>query len=224
MARGSREIFAEDDVPALRFEDAEDGHGSRSASTHRGNLDEISQTDDPFVELKQKQESLLRIRQELERTQRETEELEIRKNKEVRFSHGRREICERLSRSLAKLDRELYNSQKAIEEISATRESFQRHLDALCDIHPELWHRSELDVELDQAIGAVEDAEEEYSKSIRRLAAVIPMRENASGLGGLSTGSLPTDFKGWLLLGLAFTLPMIITALLVAVIVVKLSS
>lgn len=224
MARGSREIFAEDDVPDLRFEDAGNEAGARSAFAQHGGMDEVASDDDPYEELKQKQEALLRIRQQLERTQRETEELEIRKNKEERFSHGRRDICERLSRSLAKLDRELYNSQKAIEEISATREAFQHHLDALCDIHPELWHRNELDVELDRAIGAVEDAEEEYAKSMRRIAAVVPMRENMGPLGGLSAGSLPTDFKGWMLLGLAFTLPMIVAALLAAILVVKLGS
>ncbi|TLD69843.1 hypothetical protein FEM03_16110 [Phragmitibacter flavus] len=173
----------------------------------------MTSEDDPFTELKHKQESLLRIRQELEKTQRETEELELRKNKEERFSNGRREVCERLARSLAKLDRELYNSQKAIEEISTARDSFQRHLDALRDIHPESWHRGALEEELDRSIGAVEDAEDDYSKAIRRLATVMPMREEGGAFAALASGMLPADFKGWMLLGFAFTLPVMLAAI-----------
>lgn len=221
MAKASQ-IFAEDDAPVLRFEDAEgDVRGRLVGGGHRDVDDGGGFEDDPFSELKQKQESLLRIRQELERTQRETEELELRKGKEERFSLGRRDICERMSRSLAKLERELYHSQKAIEEISVTREAFQRHLDELREIHPEMWSRAALEDELDRAIGAVEDAEDEYAKSLRRLSAVMPMREEGGVFGG---GGLPSDFKGWMLLGLAFSLPMMVTGVLVAVLVLKLGA
>jgi hypothetical protein len=222
MARTSRELFAEDNVPVLRFEESDDFQAVRGSSNGHGrgeDFDAVSSGDDPFTELKQKQESLLRIRQELERTQRETEELELRKNKEDRFTNGRREICERLARSLSKLDRELYNSQKAIEEISAARDSFQRHLDELRDIHPESWNRGALEEELDRSIGAVEDAEDDYAKAIRRLATVMPMREEGGAFGALANGMLPADFKGWMLLGFAFSLPLIIAALVVVMLI-----
>lgn len=220
MTRTTRELYAdEDDGPILRFEE-EDGprntpgraaHHNSSASVHSG-----SGSDDPFSELKQKQESLLRIRQELERTQREAEELEARKQKEERFASGRKDICERLARSLAKLDRELYDSQKAIEEISVAREAFELHLNALKDIHPESWSRNGLDDELDRAIGAVDDAEDEYSKASRRLALVVKGHEEEVSA---SFGGLPQDFYALMRLGLAFSLPLIVAALLVALVI-----
>ena len=100
-----------------------------------------------------------------EKTQREAQELEARRSKEERFVNGRREICERLSRNLAKLERELYNAQKAVEEISSTREDFQQHLDTLRSLEP----ATQVADEMDRAIGAVEDAENEFSKTTRRL-------------------------------------------------------
>jgi hypothetical protein len=61
--------------------------------------------DDRYAELHDKQTNMVRLQQELERTRREARELELRRAKEERFDDGRREIAERLARSLAKLER-----------------------------------------------------------------------------------------------------------------------
>jgi len=218
MAKSNLVSFDEH-APVLRFEESDDfqslhvkagNYAATAPSSHVG----ISE--DPFSELKEKQESLLRIRQELEKTQRETQELEERKTKETRFNSGRRDISEKLARSLGRLERDLYNAQKAIEEISVARESLQYHLEGLRSIQPEAWNRSNLDEELDRAITAVEDAENDFSKTSRRLATVLP--EHASGKSSAAALSgLPADFATWVRFGLAFTLPLIITAIVVMI-------
>lgn len=209
-------MYYDREAPVLRFEESDDfsdyaakpnGHGhavSQSAPVSTGG-------EDPFTELKHKQESLLKLRQELERTQREAQELEAQRSKEERFTNGRRDITEKVSRNLARLERELYNAQKIIEEISVARESFEHHLEALRTIRPETWKRCDLNEELDRAIGAVEDAENEYGKASRRLATVLPESSQASFLAGsqLGGGALPQDFQGWLRAGFAFTLPLL---------------
>ncbi len=209
MTKSTSAIFNDGDIPVLRFEESDDfqKYSSKAAtSSHAESKPASSTHEDPYSELKQKQESLLKLRQELDRTQRETEELEARRRKEERFANGRRDISEKISRSLSRLDRELYNAQKIIEEITLARESYQRHLDALRSIHPESWKRGTLDEELDRSIGAVEDAEEAFNKSSRRLTTVLP--ENSGAKAALNGGfTLPQDFLSCMRLGLAFTLP-----------------
>jgi molecular chaperone GrpE (heat shock protein) len=213
----------DENAPVLRFEDSDDFNPQPIRS---GNYAAAAQapsmtiSEDPFSELKEKQESLVRIRQELERTHRETQELEIRKQKEGRFANGRREVCEKLTRSLGRLERDLYNSQKAIEEISVARETLQHHLESLRAIQPEAWKRANLDEELDRAIVSVEDAENDFAKSSRRLASILPESNSSAALssGGFA---MPQDFMACLRLGFAFTLPLIATAI-ITVLLVKL--
>ena len=211
-------MYYDREAPVLRFEESDDfqdfatrpnGHGQ--SVSHSSAASVSTSSEDPFSELKHKQESLLKLRQELDRTQREAQELEAQRGKEERFTNGRRDITEKVSRNLARLDRELYNAQKIIEEISVARESFEHHLEALRSIRPESWKRCDLNEELDRAIGAVEDAENEYGKASRRLATVLPEGSQASFLAGsqLGGGSLPQDFKSWAQAGFAFTLPLL---------------
>lgn len=215
-------MFYDREAPVLRFEESDDFNEYSSApakahaSTHGPGAAPVYISsaslgaEDPFSELKHKQESLLKLRQELERTQREAQELEAQRGKEERFTSGRREITEKISRNLARLERELYNAQKIIEEITVARESFEHHLEALRTIRPEAWNRADLNEELDRAIGAVEDAENEFGKASRRLATVLPEGSQAAFLAGVPHGSpLPQDFRSWMLAGLAFTLPLL---------------
>jgi len=221
MAKSNLVSFDEH-APVLRFEESDD---FQTFHTKAGNYAAsapspgVGVSEDPFSELKEKQESLLRIRQELEKTQREAQDLEVRKNKENRFNTGRRDISEKVARSLGRLERDLYNAQKAIEEISVARETLQHHLDGLRSIQPEAWKRVHLDEELDRAITAVEDAENDFAKTSRRLSTVLPDHGHGSGHSATSLSGLTHDFATWLRLGLAFTLPLIVTTLVVVVLV-----
>lgn len=212
MTKSTSALFNDGDIPVLRFEESDDfqKYSSKTSAPSRAESKSASSShDDPYSELKQKQESLLKLRQDLDRTQRETEELEARRRKEERFSNGRRDISEKISRSISRLERELYNAQKIIEEITLARESYQRHLDALRSIHPESWKRSTLDEELDRSIGAVEDAEDAFNKSSRRLTTVLP--DNSTSKPVLDGGfPFPYDFLSCMRLGLAFTLPFVL--------------
>src|SRR5205814_552023 len=135
MAKVTSGYFSDDHALELRFEEPSQGHApaSKRAANHGTNMpmSAYALEEDRYSELHDKKANMLRLQQELEKTQREAHELEVRRAKEERFNHGRREICERLARSLSKLERELYNAQKAVEEISSAREGYQQHLDTL---------------------------------------------------------------------------------------------
>jgi uncharacterized protein HemX len=209
-------FFDEQDAPELRFEEPENAHNNnktpRRAASYAAatTMPAVGISADSAGELKQKQAMALKLQQELDRTQREARELELRQQKEDRFHDGRRDMCERLSRGLAKLDRELHNSQKAVEEISVAREVYQHHLDTLRNISPEAIKQTHDEDTLDHAVGAVEDAEAEFAKANHRLASVMPGVAQHVG----APGGLPQDFGTWFRIGVAFTLPMAIVALI----------
>ena len=84
--------------------------------------------------------------------------------------------------------------------------------------------------ELDNALAAIEDAENDFAKGIRRLHAMGPMESNATGPINLEDADAPvlTSFTGnsdditaWLRRGFAFTLPLMATVL-VAIVLIRL--
>lgn len=204
-------VYDDDGNDVIRFEESDDFSHYPSSPTLEQRPDAAAHGNHD-VDLKRKQAELLQLRQELESKERETNRLEQRRQKEERFSKGRRNMCEQLSRTLVRLERELYNSQKAIEEISLARDTFERHLTILRDQQPELWERQTLDTELDLALAAMEDAEDEFARISRRLSAVVPHGGNTTGAAESSGVSgmlgLPEDFQACLRLGFAFTLPL----------------
>jgi len=212
----------DEDSSVLRFEESDDfsaypAKPSPSAKNSSGG----AEPDDPYGHLKFKQEELLRLRHELEKKEREATELEERRQKEERFATGRREMCEKFSKALARLERELYNSQKAIEEITVARSTFERHLDILRAQQPEAWQRGNIDADLDHALASIEDAEDEYGKSMRRLTSVLHQDGNAvSAPGAAPSGpiALPSDFRACARLGFAFTLPLGVMTVLILLI------
>lgn len=204
-------LMLDGDEPALRFEEASPRSpiAASSIHIHTQGPESDRQDHDPYTSLKRKQEELLKIRQQLEKTERETTHLETLRQKEERFDSGRREMTEKLSRSLARLERDLYNSHKAIEEITNARDLYSRHLEVMRGLQPESWQRGNLDAELDRSIGAIEDAEDEYAKVSRRLASTLPGEHAALEAQAHGSTALPRTFNEWLRCGFAFTLPLI---------------
>ena len=216
--------FLEEDDTAARFEDAghfDSPYPQRPTPAVNGFHEEPAASEPN--DLKRKQEELLRLRHALLEKERETTHLEARKEREERFNTGRREMCEKFARWLVRLERELYNAQKAIEEITVAKDLFDRHQNLLRGLQPESWQRSNIDAELDNALGAIEDAEDEFAKTSRRLSSVIaadPVAQNASQAPQATQhAALTDDFMHNMRRGLAFTLPlgvMVISAIILA--------
>ncbi len=214
----------EEDTSVLRFEESDDLSSSYNSRPSPFGSDSSVESDGHSpTDLKKKQEELLHLRHTLEQKEREANHLEQRRQKEERFTSGRREMGERFSRALVKLERELYNAHKAIEEISTAKNSFDRHIDILRSLQPEGWQRANLDAELDHALASIEDAEDEYGKTMRRVASILPQDPAAAAPALTLTppvptiiqgSALPTEFREQLRYGFAFTLPLGIIVLL----------
>jgi multidrug efflux pump subunit AcrA (membrane-fusion protein) len=159
------------------------------------------------------QEQLLQLRRQAEQIEKQNRELEELSRRQEELERGRAEMTDKLSRSLVILEREGYDSQKKLEQIRATHESFTQHLQLLEAIEPKSWNSAELPKELSRALSTVDDARTEFSQQRSRLEASggesteMDLPDVASGSVGLGGGR---SFVQWMQIGFAVTLPLII--------------
>src|SRR5205085_7109 len=142
---------------------------------------QVQKAQEQLIVLKRQQEQIEKQKRELEELSRRQEELE----------RGRTEMLDKLTRSLVVLEREAYDTQKKLEQIRATRESFGQHLELIEAIDPKSWNPADLHKELSRALSAVDDARAEFSQQRSRLQATdeaqsdVPLPEAAADVSDL---------------------------------------
>jgi hypothetical protein len=185
------------------------------------NEDEVNSAEHLDSQVQKAQEQLISLKRQQEQIEKQKRELEELSRRQEELERGRAEMGDKLTRSLVILEREAYDSQKKLEQIRATRESFEQHLLLLESIDPKGWNPAELNKELSRALSTVDDARAEFSQQRSRLSATtgedagdLPLPEAATdvGLGGANS------FMQWLQIGLALTLPLIVFGVLALVI------
>src|SRR3954465_5180889 len=165
---------------------------------------QVQKAHEQLLQLKRQQDQIEKQKRELEELSRRQEELE----------RGRAEMSDKLTRSLVILEREAYDTQKKLEQLRGTRESFGQHLELIEAIDPKSWNPAELHKELSRSLSTVDDARTEFSQQRSRLQAA----EQAHGdvglpdIAGEGEERLTGDrsFGQWVQVGLAFSLPLII--------------
>src|SRR5918992_491704 len=163
------------------------------------------------------QEQLQQLRRQAELIEKQKRELEELSRRQEELERGRAEMTDKLSRSLVILEREGYDSQKKLEQIRATRESFTQHLQLLESIDPKSWNPAELPKELSRALSAVDDARAEFSQQRSRLQAAeessgdVGLPEAAPDMSELLNGG--RSFAQWVQIGFALSLPLIVFGL-----------
>src|SRR5438270_10742869 len=165
------------------------------------------------------QEQLLQLKRQQEQIEKQKRELEELSRRQEELERGRAEMSDKLTRSLVVLESEAYDTQKKLEQIRATRESFGQHLELIEAIDPKSWNPAELHKELSRALSAVDDARTDFSQQRSRLQATdeaqadVSLPEAAADVSDLLHGS-GRSFGHWLQIGLAFTLPLIVFGLI----------
>ena len=178
------------------------------------NEDEAMSPEHLDSQVQKAQEQLLQLKRQSEQIEKQKRELEELSRRQEELERGRAEMTDKLSRSLVILEREGYDSQKKLEQIRATHESFTQHLQLLEAIEPKTWNSAELPKELSRALSTVDDARTEFSQQRSRLEAGnsdgstnLDLPDPSSGLAGLGGGK---TFAQWMQIGFALTLPLII--------------
>ncbi|MEY2480364.1 MAG: hypothetical protein QOI04_1291 [Verrucomicrobiota bacterium] len=162
------------------------------------------------------QEQLLQLKRQQEQIEKQKRELEELSRRQEELERGRAEMTDKLTRSLVVLEREGYETQRKLEQIRATRESFGEHLQHLEAIDPKSWNPAELHKELSRALSTVDDARTEFSQQRSRLQATAgdesgELPEVTADLGVAGGGK---SFVHWMQIGFAVTLPLIIFGLI----------
>ena len=153
----------------------------------------------------------LRLKQrELEQ---EKEQLQQMAKRQEEYEKGKREMMEKLSRSIVLLEKEREQAVRMVELLGETRERFQEQWQGLEHIREEKWPESRYKEALDSALAQVEAAQTIYRKALARIEAgswhksaenaVVPLQKSAAGTG------MPRSFWFWLKVGVAVTLPLI---------------
>src|SRR3954468_6055010 len=123
------------------------------------------------------QEQLLQLKRQQEQIEKQKRELEELSRRQEELERGRAEMTDKFTRSLVVLEREAYDTQKKLEQIRATRESFEQHLTLLESIDPKSWNPGDLPKELSRALSTVDDARTEFSQQRSRLEASVESSE-----------------------------------------------
>jgi len=164
------------------------------------------------------QEQLLQLRRQQEQIEKQKRELEELSRRQEELERGRAEMTDKLTRSLVVLEREAYETQKKLEQLRATRESFGQHLEILEGIDPKGWNSADLHRELSRALSTVDDARAEFSQQRSRLQAIatqdaedVPLPEVTPEM---ARGGGKRAFGQWVLIGFALSLPLITVGLM----------
>ncbi len=183
-------------------------------------LDEENSSEQLENQVQKAQEALLQLKRQQDAIEKQKRELEDLTRRQNELEAGRGEMSEKLTRALVVLEREIYEAQKRVEQLTSTRAAFVHHLDVVESINPKSWDKSDLGRELSRALSAVDDARTEYSKSRSRINAEssgdVLESEDAEGL---YEGHEPRDFLYWLKSGFAFTLPLLILGFVILAII-----
>jgi len=164
------------------------------------------------------QEQLLQLRRQQEQIEKQKRELEELSRRQEELERGRAEMTDKLTSSLVVLEREAYETQKKLEQLRATRESFGQHLEILEGIDPKGWNSADLHRELSRALSTVDDARAEFSQQRSRLQAIatqdaedVPLPEV---MQEMARGGGERAFGRWVLIGFALSLPLITVGLM----------
>ena len=158
------------------------------------NEEETGSTEHLDSQVQKAQEQLLQLKRQQEQIEKQKRELEELSRRQEELERGRAEMGDKLTRSLVVLEREAYDTQKKLEQLRATRESFEQHLALLESIDPKSWNQADLHKELSRALSTVDDARAEFSQQRSRLTASasdetgeVPLPEATSDSGGFGT-------------------------------------
>ncbi len=176
--------------------------------------------DEKVQQAEQQEQALKRQLETIEKQKREFAELSRRQET---LTTSRNDLADKLDRALKVIERETIEAGKRLEMLQAVDASFREHLENIAAINPKLWAESEISGELTRAMSTVEDARNEYNRSFPRVAA-MPEQAAAvstpeSGYAADYSGGDGKDFVGWLKIGFAFSLPLILLGLIALVVI-----
>ena len=169
--------------------------------------------------LEQAREQILTLQRKKEELERAKGELEEMRRRHDEFARGRVEIVEALNRGLIVLEHEQVETQRMVDLIARTRQTFKEqlsHVEGLSDAH---WNNENLKSELSKALAMIETARMEFNRACLRIDVLQTKSPDDLPQTPLDKFSGPTNplervgFGQAMRLGFAFSLPLLVVLL-----------
>ncbi|NQU11068.1 hypothetical protein HQ590_09780 [bacterium] len=171
------------------------------------------EVDDKLETMRDQLIALRRQQEELEHQKGDLEEL---RRKQDEYTRGRAEMVERLTRSLATIEREQIEARRLAESCGKTTAAFREYLDRLQSISDEEWTSATVRGELGKALGVIDDARMEYNRARTKLDCLNPAADPAAAALA-DTQQPPFERKElvrWAVLGAVASAPLILAGTL----------
>ena len=131
------------------------------------------------------------------------------------FNRGKVEMLDNLQHAITLLERERLDAEQRILQYSRAQSTFKRTLDSIGSLNPEDCPHSKLHDELTQANTQIEDARDEYMRTLKHLDNLNTQEDQSNSesdsITHLSTTSIGLrNFQYWFKSGFAFSLPIIV--------------
>ncbi|NCD32818.1 MAG: hypothetical protein EOL87_05290 [Spartobacteria bacterium] len=182
----------------------------------------------------QTSEELERLRGRHEQLEREKKELEVLRNRQDDFLTGKRAILERFQQSLMHLENEEVRAERVCEVIAATRARFKELYHQIDELREENWAEEYLHEELTRSLSIIEDARMEFKKGLARVESLTEQsaEKKKDTPGVLFDEHVPApreqssavfsekafSFVYWLKVGVAVSLPITLTLIVLSII------
>ena len=197
----------------------------RNSTDNCGEMTLLAGCDEFDQQVANAQAQLEELRQRQQKIERQKDELEQLREKQTHFQCERAEILESLQHALDVLERDYLDAEQRMEHYSRARESFSQHLSIISALRIEDFPREQLLDEMDRASITIEEAREEYQRTLTHLDQLTLGAQEISELAATSASNMsPSSLKPggsaqrarsftyWLRSGFAFTLPIMIFA------------
>ena len=164
-----------------------------------------------------KTQELDRLRARQEELEKERRTLEEMRKKQEAFDAGRRELKDRLTASLVRMEKDRLQAERLSQLLEETRRVFRERLDEVEALNETEWQDENLLDELNKSLVLLENVRSDYNKAMAKIEAVHPLAPSGAAAAARALtfddapGSAVNGTQGfgyWLRAGLAFTLPL----------------
>ena len=167
------------------------------------------------------QQKLAELRRQQDELERERAGLEETRRRQMEYQTGRAEMIQHLTRGTELLAEAEFSARRDAEQMAKTLADLRLALDKVQGLADETWSKENFEIELTRALTTLENARMEWNAarlkwpvlSGEQAAAAMPQEPEARPAPGLAEMSLLQLGK----LGLAFTWPLAVVALLALV-------
>ncbi len=163
-------------------------------------------------------QELERLRQRQEHLEKEKSTLEELRRRQSEYEQGKREMLEHLNHSLISLEKDELNAEKLLEQVTNTRQQCRVWLSEIDSIDEADWAEETFREELGKALTRVEDIRVEYNKALAKIEALSNEEKQTATLHRPvfyedrdEDERGQRSFTAWLKVGLAVSLPLMLT-------------